>query len=194
MTDRFCLLFVCSGNRFRSPMAEGFIRRLTLSLPVTVTSAGTIGVVGKPALDEAQALAAWSGISLADHSSSRFTPERGAAADLVLGFEHAHVTFAVIEAGCPRDRVFTLPDFTTLLADVAPVDPALPLPARARERVRLAAELRAALGGSTSQELADPFGKSKRIAKQTAGELRRLCSELAERLFDVSARDAFPDS
>jgi protein-tyrosine-phosphatase len=174
-------------------MAEGFIRRLTLGLPVTVSSAGTIGVAGKPALDEAQALAAWSGISLADHSSCRLTPEL-ATADLVLGFEHAHVTFAVIEAGAPRGRVFTLPDFTALLADIAPVDPSLPLPARARERVRLAAELRAALGGTTSQEVADPFGKSKRFAKQTASELRRLCSELGERLFDVSARGAFPDN
>jgi len=175
-------------------MAAGFMRRLTLGLPISVGSAGTIGVVGKPALDEAQALAAWSGISLADHSSCRFTPERSAGADLVLGFEHAHVTFAVIEAGCPRDRAFTLPDFAMLLADIAPVDPSLPLPARARERVRLAAELRTALGGSTSQELPDPFGKSKRFAKQTAAELRRLCSELAERLFDVSARGAFPQS
>src|SRR5579862_6324383 len=99
MTDRFSLLFLCSGNRFRSPMAAGFVRRLTLGLPVVVSSAGTIGVVGKPALDEAQALAAWSGISLADHSSSRLTPERATAVDLVVGFEHAHVTFAVIEAG-----------------------------------------------------------------------------------------------
>lgn len=175
-------------------MAEGFIRRLTLGLPVAVASAGTIGVAGKPALDEAQALAAWSGISLADHSSCQFTPERAAAADLVLGFEHAHVTFAVIEAGCPRDRVFTLPDLTTLLADIEPVDPSLPLAARARARVHRADRLRAALGGSTSKELDDPFGQSKRFAKQTAAELRRLCSDLAERLFDVSARGAFPDN
>lgn len=175
-------------------MAAGFVRRLTLGLPVVVSSAGTIGVVGKPALNEAQALAAWSGISLADHTSSRLTHERAAAADLVLGFEHAHVTYAVIDAGCPRDRVFTLPDLTTLLADIEPVDASLPLAARARERVRRAHELRAALGGSTTQEVADPFGKSKRVAKRTAAELRRLCSELAERLFDVSARGAFPDN
>lgn len=174
-------------------MAAGFIRRLTLGLPVSVVSAGTIGVVGKPALDEAQALAAWSGISLADHTSCRFTPELAAAADLVVGFEHAHVTFAVIEAGVPRDRVFTLPDLCTLLADTEPVDPSLPLPTRARERVRRADEVRARLGGSTSKELADPFGKSKKVAKQTAADLRRLCTELAERLFDVSARGAFPD-
>lgn len=175
-------------------MAAGFIRRLTLGLPVAVASAGTIGVAGKPALEEAQALAAWSGISLADHASCRFTTELGATADLVLGFEHAHVTFAVIEAGCPRDRVFTLPDLTTLLADIEPVDASLPLVARARERVRRAAELRSALGGPTSREVADPFGKSRKIAKQTAGELRRLTIQLAERLFDVSARGAFPDS
>jgi protein-tyrosine-phosphatase len=103
------------------------------------------------------------------------------------------VTFAVIEARCRRDRVFTLPDLTTLLADIEPVDSSLPLAARARERVRRADELRAALGGSTGQELADPFGKSRRVAKETASELRRLCSQLAERLFDVSARGAFPD-
>jgi protein-tyrosine phosphatase len=194
MTDRFSLLFVCSGNRFRSPMAAGFVRRLTLGLPVTVASAGTIGVVGKPALKEAQALAAWSGISLADHTSSRFTPELAATADLVLGFEHAHVTFAVIEAGCPRNRVFSLPDLAALLAEIEAVDPSLPLPARARERVRLAAELHSAIGGSMSREVPDPFGKSKKIAKQTTDELRRLSSELAERLFDVSARGAFPQS
>ena len=175
-------------------MAEGFMRRLTLGLPVSVSSAGTIGVVGKPALDEAQGLAAWSGISLADHSSCRFTPDLAAAADLVLGFEHAHVTFAVIEAGCPRERVFTLPDFTTLLADIPVVDPALPLAARARERVRRADELRTFLGGTTSQEVADPFGKSKKVAKQTTDELRRLCSELAKRLFDASSRGVFPES
>src|SRR5690242_1162556 len=96
MTARFSLLFVCSGNRFRSPMAAGFVRRLTLGLPIDVRSAGTIGVLGKPALENAQALAAWSGISLADHSSCRLTPELAAGADLVVGFEHSHVTFAVI--------------------------------------------------------------------------------------------------
>jgi protein-tyrosine phosphatase len=193
MTDRFSVLFLCSGNRFRSPMAAGFVHRLTLGLPVAVSSAGTIGVAGKPALDEAQALAAWSGISLADHTSSRLTPERAAGADLLLGFEHAHVTFAVIEGGCPRDRVFTLPDLTTLLADIEPVDQWLPLVQRARERVRRAAELRAALGGLTSPEIADPFGRPKKIAKQTAAEVRRLSAELAERLFDVSAKGMFPD-
>jgi protein-tyrosine phosphatase len=193
MTDRFSLLFVCSGNRFRSPMAAGFTRRLTLGLPVVVASAGTIGVVGKPALDGAQALAAWAGISLADHTSSRLTPELAAAADLVIGFEHAHVSHAVIEAGAPRERTFTLPDLTVLLADIEPVDPGLPLPARARERVRRADELRSALGGLTGQELADPFGRSRRFAKQTADALRRLSSELAERLFDVSTKGAFPD-
>jgi protein-tyrosine phosphatase len=194
MTDRFSLLFVCSGNRFRSPMAAAFVHRLTLGVPVVVASAGTIGVVGKPALDDAQALAAWSGISLADHTSCRLTPELVAGADLVLGFEHAHVTAAVIEARCPRDRAFTLPDLTALLADIEPVDASLPLAARARERIRRADELRSALGGWTSRELADPFGKSKKVAKQTAAELRRLCSELAERLFDVSSAGAFPDS
>lgn len=174
-------------------MAAGFVRRLTLGLPVAVASAGTIGVVGKPALDEAQALAAWSGISLADHTSSRLTPELAAAADLVLGFEHAHVTSAVIEGGCRRDKVFTLPDLTRLLADIEPVDSWLPLVPRAQERVRRAAELRTALGGLTSPEVADPYGRSKKLAKRTAAEVRRLSSELAERLFDVSAAGMFPD-
>ena len=175
-------------------MAAGLVHRLTLGLPVAVSSAGTIGVVGKPALDEAQVLAAWCGISLADHTSSQFTHERAAAADLVVGFEHAHVTFAVIDAGCPRDRVFTLPDLTTLLAGIEPVDPSIALIARARERIQRAAELRSRLGRSTSREIADPFGKSKKVAKETAAELRRLCPELAERLFDVSAKGVFPDN
>ena len=32
------------------------------------------------------------------------------------------------------------------------------------------------------------------VAKETAAELRRLCPELAERLFDVSAKGVFPDN
>lgn len=174
-------------------MAAGFTRRLTLGLPVAVASAGTLGVVGKPALEGATALAAWAGINLADHASSQLTRERAAAADLLIGFEHAHVTFAVIEAGAARDRVFTLPDLTTLLAEIEPVDPSLPLPVRARERVARAAALRAALGSPANREIADPYGRSRKMAKQTADELRRLSTALAERLFDVSAVGAFPD-
>jgi len=192
MTDRFSLLFLCTGNRFRSPLAAAFVRRLTLGRPVVARSAGTLDLNGSPALPDALTLAAWSGVSLADHVSAQVTSDDVGAVDLLLGFEHAHVTHAVIEVGFPREQAFTLPELNALLPAIEPVDPSLPLPDRARERVRRAAAVRAARGAEPVAEVLDPYGRSRRVAERTVADVRRLSIELAERLFDVAGDDALP--
>jgi protein-tyrosine-phosphatase len=46
--DSFDVVFICTGNRFRSAIAEGLMRRLTEGIAVQTTSAGTLdlGPVG----------------------------------------------------------------------------------------------------------------------------------------------------
>ncbi|MFN2560552.1 MAG: low molecular weight phosphatase family protein, partial [Jatrophihabitans sp.] len=45
----FAVLFVCTGNVCRSPLAERLMRaRLAPGLPVAVSSAGTMGLSGYP--------------------------------------------------------------------------------------------------------------------------------------------------
>jgi hypothetical protein len=50
--------------------------------------------------------------------------------------------------------------------------------------VRRASELRSTPAGP-ADEIADPFGRSRRVARATADEVRRQTLELARRLFDI---------
>ena len=66
------VLFVCSGNICRSPMAEAYLRHRAseLDLPDLVSeSAGTLGIVGAPASPEAVAAMSEIGIDLTPHRS-----------------------------------------------------------------------------------------------------------------------------
>src|SRR6185312_16331316 len=106
--DPFAIVFVCSGNRFRSPLAEHLMRDATEGLPVRVSSVGTLGIRESPALDEARALAREVGIDLDGHRSRPLRRELVEHADLVLGFERRHVAHAVVDGGVPRERAFTV--------------------------------------------------------------------------------------
>src|SRR5712691_7105026 len=118
MSDRFSLLFLCAGNRFRSPLAAAFLRRLTIGLPVTVASAGMLEVGGAPALPEALSLGAWGGVDLSGHRARRLAAQHLQGVDLVLGFEQIHVRQAVIDAGADRTRAFTLGELVGLLGEL----------------------------------------------------------------------------
>jgi protein-tyrosine-phosphatase len=90
------LLFVCSGNTCRSPMAEAIARDLLRDrgwTHVDVGSAGTGAVIGSAASPEAVEVAREHGLELAAHASQPLTPELIDWADLVLvmGVSHMHV-------------------------------------------------------------------------------------------------------
>jgi len=76
------VLFVCSGNLCRSPMAAGLFARL---LPeVSVTSAGLDAPVGEPAAQEAVAVLRSHGIDLSGHRAVRLSDAMCRDADLIL--------------------------------------------------------------------------------------------------------------
>lgn len=81
------VLFVCSGNICRSPMAAGYLRhraaREGLS-HVVVESAGTLDIEGAPASNEAIAVAAAHGVDLREHRSRGLGRADVLAADLIL--------------------------------------------------------------------------------------------------------------
>jgi protein-tyrosine-phosphatase len=90
------LLFVCSGNTCRSPMAEAIARGLLRErgwTHVDVSSAGTGAVRGAAASPEAVDVAQEHGLELDAHTSQPLTPELITWADLVLvmGASHMHV-------------------------------------------------------------------------------------------------------
>lgn len=74
--DKKLVVFVCTGNICRSPMAEFIFRRHLASRPEWATcSAGTMGIVGAPASRHAVKAVRDLGIDLRPHRSQPMTPE-----------------------------------------------------------------------------------------------------------------------
>jgi protein-tyrosine-phosphatase len=183
----FSICFICRGNRFRSPLAQAFVERLTLGLPVQVSSAGTLEVENAPALPEARQIALLCGVDLSEHRSQRLSSMSFEAADLVIGFEESHVRRAIVDASAPRANTFMFRELVRLLERCAPPKEATTLE-RARTAVRLADDLRrrdpTAAGEDTG--VPDPFGRSWKVQREIAVQVRDLSLELTEQLFGVA--------
>jgi len=189
--DVFSIAFVCTGNRFRSPLAEAFVQRLTLGLPVTVESFGTLPLENALPLKEATEIALWCGISLSSHRTRYVNNASLEEVDLLLGFEPAHIQQAVVDARAPRERSFTLGDFVSLLPaeGAAPDDDVVK---RAGSLVAAAGDRLAEFPKPTMSAMRDPFGGSWKLYRQTASDIRDLSVTLVERLFGVTDAHALP--
>jgi protein-tyrosine phosphatase len=108
------VLFVCTANICRSPMAAAWFRQraATSGLPqVTVDSAGLLDLEGRAAAPEVVALLRPLGCDLRTHRSRGIRPADLASADLVLAMELAHLE--VLHARFPEaaDKVLLLRAF-----------------------------------------------------------------------------------
>jgi protein-tyrosine phosphatase len=190
--DTFSITFVCTGNRFRSPLAEAFVRRLTLGLPVTPDSYGTLSLEDAPPLPEAVEIALSCGISLTDHRTRYLNKASLQDVDLVIGFEPAHVQHAVVDAQAPRERSFTLRDFVPLLPPARLSTPREDVVTRSRSLVTAAGERFAESPNRTMASMRDPFGGPWKLYRQTASDIRDLTIVLVESLFGVADGHGLP--
>jgi protein-tyrosine-phosphatase len=91
------IVFVCTGNTCRSPLAEGVARRVLEEVnrtDVEAVSAGTDAWEGGTATDEALLVGMERGMDLSRHRSRKLTREIVRDADLILGMSPQHVTTA----------------------------------------------------------------------------------------------------
>ena len=95
------LLFVCSGNTCRSPLAEGIAREiLREGLPekIDISSAGSTAVDGAPASPLATAVAGKHSIDLSKHKARLLSRKLVKSADLIIAMSSKHrQTVGVIE-------------------------------------------------------------------------------------------------
>lgn len=179
------IAFVCTGNRFRSPLAAALLAREADGLPLRIVSLGTLDLGSKPALPEAVAIADELGLDLSGHASRNLASVELEPFDLVLGFERKHVMASVVDAGARIEQTFTLPELVALLDQL----PGQPLPTdpveRALVRVRQAHAARPpGFRSRPLPELGDPLGLTLQAQRRTAAELAGLVQALAAGLFD----------
>ncbi len=96
------MLFLCTGNICRSPMAAAIARRLIEErglAGIEVSSAGTAAWDGAPASEGAYLIALERGLDVSAHRARQLTTDLVAAADLVLGMSAHHVERAIALGG-----------------------------------------------------------------------------------------------
>lgn len=117
------ILFVCTGNTCRSPLAEALARRFTIARGLTdvdVGSAGTSAWDGAPASDGALLVGMERGLDLSGHRAQTLTRDLVTSSDLVLAMGPHHLER--IEALGGSGRAYLLTDFASRGASARPVN------------------------------------------------------------------------
>ncbi|MDI3280582.1 MAG: low molecular weight protein arginine phosphatase [Bacillota bacterium] len=107
------VLFVCSGNTCRSPMAAALLRRLLgeRCRDLIVTSAGTAALEQAAASEHAQEVMRRRGLDLGNHRARAVTAEMVRSATLILTMTAEHKARLLSLDPQAAGKVFTLKEF-----------------------------------------------------------------------------------
>lgn len=186
------ILFVCTGNTCRSPMAEGLLRKLAKErgIDLEVRSAGVSAVSGTSISRHAAAILRDEGV-VDSMESSQLTGESVAWADLVLTLTGGHKQHLLQYFPEAVMKTYTLKEYVheeeAVTEDIKELD-----------SLYADAELSIALGGEPnaadlqriieirqripSFDISDPFGGTREDYELTAAEIRNALFSLLDKL------------
>src|SRR5690242_20038372 len=110
------ILFVCTGNVCRSPMAEGLFRHLVKGRnDYRILSAGVGAVDGQPPSPHAVRALKELGIDISRQRSSMLTARLVDEADYIFGMTHGHVDAITLLFPHAAEKTFVLREFDETL-------------------------------------------------------------------------------
>ena len=178
----FRILFLCTGNRCRSPIAEGFVRAHAASLPVEVSSAGLLDLGPAPPLPEVLQAGLSVGLDVSSHRARALADVALEELDLIIGLERSHVAAAVVEKGAPYENTFTLVELVRLLESIDAPEETDP-DDRARAALKRAHDARAGADFVPGEDIQDPFGGPEKGYIKMATQVHSLTERLLAGLF-----------
>jgi protein-tyrosine phosphatase len=178
----FKLVFVCSGNRCRSPFAEAYLKKAAPFSWLRIESAGTLELGPAAPTHEMIVTAAKFGVDLSKHRARSLQKAQLGDADLVIGMTLEHVAAASVDGGVAPERCFTLVELTDVISTIN-FQPSGDPEQDARELVaRLHANRRAGSQGVRQTDILDPIGGSRRYYRKIATQIKERCDLVADAL------------
>jgi RpiB/LacA/LacB family sugar-phosphate isomerase len=111
------ILFICTGNICRSPMAEGLFRHAAKGLSFEAMSAGVGAMDGMAPSTNAVRAMRELGVDIGHQRSSALTGEMVAKADYIFGMTHHHVDAVLMMYPQAAEKTFLLREFDDSLSD-----------------------------------------------------------------------------
>lgn len=107
------IVFICTGNTCRSPLAEAGMRRLAseAGLDCSVTSAGLAVFGAIPASENARIAATEAGLDLSTHVSRPFAKAVALGSDLIVTMTQRHKEGILHKIPALEGKVLTLAEF-----------------------------------------------------------------------------------
>src|SRR5580698_11285511 len=110
------VLFVCTGNICRSPMAEGIFRHIMKGRrDIQVMSAGIGAMEGQPPSPHAVQAVRELGIDISKQRSRQLTADLVQEADYIFGMTHSHVDTVMLLYPQAAEKTFLLREFDDTL-------------------------------------------------------------------------------
>ena len=113
------ILFICTGNTCRSPLAEAIASKMAGNTGLTVSSAGLSAWDGSPASQHSIKCAKDLGLSLESHRARPLTQDMLNEADLALTMTKAHKDHILQLFSNAEGKTFTLSEYAGEGSDIS---------------------------------------------------------------------------